>query len=90
MYKIGERYHTWFSGREDGISTILGIEPYRGKYPQWFTHVLVLSSSNTSGKSEMAVNFETDKGWKESPFHSDWCPADRDLSTHPTRCMVSI
>lgn len=89
MYKKGDRYHTWFSGREDGMSTIIDVLPYHGKYPQWFTNVLVLSADRTkSGKLEMTVNFENDKRWEASPFHSDWCPAERNLKTHPTRCMV--
>lgn len=89
-YQKGDRYHTWFSGREDGMSTIIDVLPYRGKYPQWFSHVLVLSSSNRSGKTEMTVNWENDKEWENSPFHSDWVPKERNLTTHPTRCMAVL
>lgn len=52
--KIGAPYPTWFSGCRDGMSTILGIFPYRGKYE--FTHVLRLSAPRTQrGWIEMAV-----------------------------------
>lgn len=52
---VGNRYPTWFSDQPDGLSTILAIEPYRGR--EAFTHVLRLSAPRTRrGWLEMAVN----------------------------------
>lgn len=47
-YKVGDTVLTWFSGREDGMSTILVITPYRGAYPQYFTHVLRVTAPRTT------------------------------------------
>lgn len=47
MYKLGGKIETWFSDQDDGMSTILGVEPYRGKYKQWFTHDLKVSAPRT-------------------------------------------
>lgn len=44
--KLGSRY----DGR-----LVLEVHPYTGRYPQWFTHVLVLTSPYTcSGTISMA------------------------------------
>ncbi len=54
--KVGDRVSTWFSGCPDGLSTVLHVEPYRGKYPQFFTHVLRVSAPNTvRGWMEMCI-----------------------------------
>lgn len=54
-FHVGELYPTWFSDKPDGMSTILGIFPYSGKYQ--FTHVLRLSAPRTyQGYLEMAVH----------------------------------
>lgn len=37
--------------------TVLEVRPYRGKYPQWFNVVLVITSPHTrSGRIERAYN----------------------------------
>ena len=55
-YKVGDPYPTWFSDKPSGCSTILAIEPYRGRYTMYFTHVLRLSAPRTKrGWLEMAV-----------------------------------
>lgn len=57
--KIGDRITTWFSDMPDGKSTITGIYPYRGKYKESFTHVLILTAPRTqAGTLEMSVNEE--------------------------------
>lgn len=33
--KVGSKMRTWFSGREDGMSTVLGVMEYKG--PQFAT-----------------------------------------------------
>ena len=53
---VGDTYPTWFSDREDGLSTIMEIRPYTGVYKQWFTHILRLSAPRTKrGWLEMTV-----------------------------------
>lgn len=55
--KVGDRIPTWFSDRADGLSTILAIEPYRGQYPQWFTHSVKVTAPRTrAGHLWMTVN----------------------------------
>ena len=56
MPKVGDTYPTWFSDREDGLSTIVAVRPYTGKYPQWFSWVLTLTAPRTKkGTLEMTV-----------------------------------
>ena len=45
--KVGDKYPTWFSGNADGLSIILDIFPYTGRYKDWFTHVIRLSAPST-------------------------------------------
>jgi hypothetical protein len=52
---IGSKYPSWFSDRPDGLSTIIEVEPYEGRYPDHFTHVLRLSAPRTR------------RGWMEMP-----------------------
>ncbi len=57
--QVGDRITTWFSARPDGKSTIVAIHPYTGRYPQHFTHVLVLTAPRTyAGTLEMSVKEE--------------------------------
>lgn len=54
--RVGEMMPTWFSGDASGMSRVLAVEPYRGKYPQWFTWVVKLTALNTRrGWLEMAI-----------------------------------
>lgn len=54
--KIGSKMPTWFSDREDGLSIVLAVQPYSGRYPQWFKWVVTLTAPRTrAGKVEMAV-----------------------------------
>lgn len=58
--KVGDKIPTWFSDKEDGLSTILEIKPYTGIYPQWFNCVLVLTAPRTMARqTEMAYKDET-------------------------------
>ena len=55
--EVGDRYPTWFSGREDGLSVVLATRPYTGKYPEWYTHVLRLTAPRTRrGWMEQSIN----------------------------------
>lgn len=57
MIAVGDRIPTWFSGQEDGMSTVTGVYPYIGAYPQFFTHILTLTAPNTrSGELSMTYN----------------------------------
>lgn len=54
--KIGDKIETWFSNSKDGMSTILAIEPYRGRYTQWFKFTVRVTAPRTRrGWMEMAV-----------------------------------
>lgn len=54
--KVGSQMTTWFSDRADGLSTVLAVEPYRGRYPQFFRWVVRLTAPRTRrGWMEMAV-----------------------------------
>jgi hypothetical protein len=55
--KVGDQIETWFSGRDDGLSTVLAITPYRGRYTQWFTHTVRATAQRTqNGWLDMAVD----------------------------------
>ena len=56
MTQPGDLYPTWFSGRDDGMSIVLAVLPYDGRYPQRFNATLLLTSAHTdSGTLQMAV-----------------------------------
>lgn len=56
MYRIGDKVETFFSDAPDGKSTVLEVEPYRGRYTQYFTVVLKLTAPRTKrGWIEMAA-----------------------------------
>jgi hypothetical protein len=62
LYEAGRQYPSWFSGRSDGLSTIIAVLPYAGRYREHFTHVLRLSAPGTNrGWMEMAVNESVDR-----------------------------
>ena len=57
MIKAGDRIATWFSGCDDGMSTVLAVKSYRGKYPQHFDCVLTVTAPRTNARSiEMAFD----------------------------------
>jgi hypothetical protein len=56
---IGSKYPSWFSDRPDGLSTIIAVEPYEGRYSDHFTHVLRLSAPRTK------------RGWMECMVKMD-------------------
>jgi hypothetical protein len=54
--KVGDKVRTWFSGRSDGMSTVLEVKPYKGAYPACFQWQLRLSSESAkTGSLWMAV-----------------------------------
>ncbi len=55
--QVGQTMTTWFSDRMDRRSTILEVQPYRGRYPQFFDCVLIFSAPRTKrGSLEMAYD----------------------------------
>lgn len=44
---VGGKVDTWFSDQPDGLSTVLAVEPYRGKYRDLFTYTLRVSAPRT-------------------------------------------
>ena len=46
--KLGSKIPTWFSGRSDGLSTVLGICKYNGLYSQ----CIVTVTAETTEKRE--------------------------------------
>jgi hypothetical protein len=61
--KEGDLYPVWWStGVREGawnLARIIGVQPYTGRYPESFTHVLKLHAPNT------------DRGWLEMAVHED-------------------
>ena len=56
-FKVDDKILTWFSDEPDGMSRILKVFPYTGRYPQWFTHIVRVTSPRVrKGWVEMAVN----------------------------------
>ncbi len=54
--RVGDKIETWFSGEPDGKSRVLAVEPYRGRYTEFFTHVVRVTAPNTRrGWMEMSV-----------------------------------
>lgn len=47
----------WQTSRPDNMARVISTQPYEGRYPQFYTHVLVLEAPRThSGTLEMAYN----------------------------------
>jgi hypothetical protein len=56
--KTGDLYPVWWTTDtlEPHMARVMAVIPYRGRYPQWFNAVLILSAPNTKrGSLEMAV-----------------------------------
>jgi hypothetical protein len=51
--KVGDKIEFWGSGSPDGLSTVLEIRPYTGRYPEYYNCVLKLSAKRV------------DRGWME-------------------------
>ena len=53
--KVGSKIKRWFSSEPMG-STILKVEPYTGRYPQWFKwNVLVSEPTTMSGTMKIVL-----------------------------------
>ncbi len=67
---IGDLWRVWWETPErdeDGNhwARIIDIRPYKGRYQEYFTHVLDLYASNTKkGYHSMTVNLDK-KDWRE-------------------------
>ena len=46
-YKVGDKISTWFSDADNGMSTVLSVTPYSGRYPQWFKLVIRVTAPRT-------------------------------------------
>ena len=44
---VGDRVPSWFSDQPDGMSIVLMVYPYRGRYAEWFDYVVRLSAPRT-------------------------------------------
>jgi hypothetical protein len=54
--KVGDMMSTWFSDQPDGMSRVLAVEPYRGRYTQWFAWTVRLTAPRTRrGWMEMVI-----------------------------------
>ena len=55
MYHVGDTIPTWFSDRPCGLSVVIAVRPYVGRY-DFFTQVVTCSAPRTArGTIEMAV-----------------------------------
>lgn len=71
MYYVGMEYPVWWgtgrppmriNGQWWNIAVVVDVRKYDGKFPQFFTHILRLTSANTdSGFAEMTVNLTEDR-----------------------------
>ena len=55
--KVGARFKMWSSGREDGLSTILEVRPYTGRYPEHFKYTVRFTQERKS--------YSFSRGWGE-------------------------
>lgn len=66
MAKVGEFWPVWWNtGREkvNGFypARIEAVEPYTGRYKEWFTHVLILECPSTkNGALPMTVDLRSE------------------------------
>jgi len=62
--KVGDRVPTWFSEQADGRSTVLAVEPYTGRYPQWFAYSIRVTAPRTKrGWMELCVGKRREERW---------------------------
>lgn len=62
MPNVGDSIKVVFSGREDGIATVLAVYPYTGRYTEFFTHVMRYTAEKTlSGWMEIAIDVESER-----------------------------
>ena len=55
-YSVGDKITTWFSNEPDGLSTVLAVEPYRGRYTDLFRWTLKVTAPRTkNGWLELCV-----------------------------------
>lgn len=45
--KVGNKMESWFSDQDDGMSIIIAVEPYTGRYKQWFTWTVRVTAPRT-------------------------------------------
>lgn len=54
--KVGDGIQTWFSGRPDGLSTVISVRPYTGHYTEYFRWIVRCTAANTwRGWMEMSL-----------------------------------
>lgn len=54
--KVGDKIKFWGSGRADGMSTILAVRKYDGRYKEYFNWIVTLTAEGTiHGQIEMAM-----------------------------------
>lgn len=54
--KVGDKISFWGSGKEDGMSTVLYVRKYDGKYKEYFKWIVTLTAETTKKRSiEMAM-----------------------------------
>lgn len=63
--KVGDFYPVWWAtGQRNAqgqpLAVVFAVNPYRGLYPEWFSHVLVLKAPHTKrGWLDMAVDLRS-------------------------------
>ena len=45
--RVGDMIATWFSDEPSGLSRVLAVSPYEGRYPQWFKWNLRVTAPRT-------------------------------------------
>ena len=55
--KVGEVIRIWWSSSEgEGRAKVISVVPYTGRYPNYFTHIIRLTSNCNRGWTEIAWN----------------------------------
>jgi hypothetical protein len=45
--KVNDKIKTWFSDKPDGLSTIMEVRKYDGRYTEYFTYILKVTAPRT-------------------------------------------
>jgi hypothetical protein len=54
--KVGQQISTWFSDAESGLSTIMDVRPYTGKFKTDYTWIIRVTAPRTvRGWMEMSI-----------------------------------
>lgn len=71
----GDLYPVWWWTPPANMARIIEIQPYRGRYPEYFSHVLRLFSDTKQGWLDMAVLLDDTITSGRQPIRIEQVPA---------------